>query len=301
MRVSLVLPARDEAATVGEIVARLRQELMDGTALLDEIVVVDSDSSDSTAEVARAAGARVHPAASIRPDLGTRPGKGEAIWKSLFVTSGDVLVFMDADLTEWDTHFVTGLVGPLLAEEDVHLVKGFYDRPMTGTPAGTADAVVAAEGGRVTELVARPLLTLHRPDLAGVVQPLGGEWAVRRGLLERIAVPTGYAVDLAVLIEAYEAAGLDGIAQVDLGVRRHRHQPIRALGVMALQIMAMMEVRTGGRALGHQLTLTQYDWSGGDAAAVARPVDLGQRPPAISVPGYEPFKHDGEELGAAAC
>lgn len=122
------------------------------------------------------------------------------------------------------------------------------DRPMTGTPAGTADAVVASEGGRVTELVARPLLTLHRPDLAGVVQPLGGEWAVRRGLLERIAVPTGYAVDLAVLIEAYEAAGLDGIAQVDLG-----------------------------------------------------PVDLGQRPPAISVPGYQPFEHDGEELGAAAC
>lgn len=283
--VSLVLPARDEAATVGDIVARVREELVVRHSLVDEVVVIDSDSSDETAAKARAAGATVHAAAGIRPDLGTRPGKGEAMWKSLFVTSGDVLVFMDADLTEWDTHFVTGLLGPLLTDDSPQLVKGFYDRPMAGEHGGAARGTQSA-GGRVTELVARPLLALHWPELGGVVQPLAGEWSARRSLLERLTMPVGYAVELAVLVEAYETLGLDAIAQVDLGLRKHAHQGLRDLGVMALQILAMAEARTSGPGPDEELSLRQFDWAEGRAAPVTRSVDLRERPPAVSVPGY---------------
>lgn len=222
------------------------------------------------------------------------------MWKSLFVTAGDVLVFMDADLTQWDTHFVTGLLGPLLTSGGVDLVKGFYDRPLTGdlAPAG-GDAV--SGGGRVTELVARPLLALHWPELAGVVQPLAGEWAVRRSLLEDLTVPTGYAVELSVLVDAYERGGLGSIAQVDLGVRTHGHQALRDLGVMALEILAMTEARTTGRARRGELTLRQFA-SGAEAVIpVDRSVVLDQRPPARSVPGYAERSTVDTSRGAASC
>ena len=179
-RVSLVVPARNEAATVGDVVSRVRAALVDTAALLDEIVVIDSDSTDATYAVATDAGAVVHRSAEIRPELGSFPGKGEAMWKSLFVTRGDLIVFMDADLTDWDTHFVPGLLGPLLTDPGTLLVKGFYERP------GERGAL---DGGRVTELVARPLVALDYPDLVGVVQPLAGEWAVRRSLFETLSVP----------------------------------------------------------------------------------------------------------------
>ncbi len=183
-RVSLVVPARNEAATVGDVVTRVRDALMDTVALLDEIVVIDSDSTDDTYGVATDAGAVVHRSAEIRPDLGSVPGKGEAMWKSLFVTTGDVLVFMDADLVDWDTHFVPGLLGPLLTDPAVELVKGFYERPMLeGAEAGSLD------GGRVTELVARPLIAIDHPELAGLVQPLAGEWAIRRVALRAALRP----------------------------------------------------------------------------------------------------------------
>src|SRR5690606_33827605 len=197
----------NEAATVGDVVSRCREVLTETGALVDEIVVVDSDSTDATYDVATDAGAVVHRSAEIRPDLGTRPGKGEAMWKSLFVTTGDVIVFMDADLTDWDTHFVPGLLGPLLTDPEVQLVKGFYQRPGAGEAAGPF------EGGRVTELVARPLISLLFPPLAGLVRPLAGEWAVRRGHFARLGVPTGYAVELAALIDTWRARGLDAIAQ----------------------------------------------------------------------------------------
>ncbi len=234
--VSLVVPARNEAATVGDVVTRVRERLVDTVRLLDEIVVIDSDSTDDTSAVAADAGAVVHRSADIRPDLGTYPGKGEAMWKSLFVTKGDVIVFMDADLTDWDTHFVPGLLGPLLAAPGVDLVKGFYERPLGDEPY---------EGGRVTELVARPLISLLFPHLAGLHQPLAGEWAVRRSLWESLSVPTGYAVELAALIDTAATLGDEAIAQVDLGRRAHRHQSLRDLGGMARQIMAMALGRAG--------------------------------------------------------
>lgn len=296
-RVSLVLPARDEAATVGAIVTRVREELVEAVPLVDEIVVIDSDSTDDTARVARDAGAVVHEAAGIRPDLGDRLGKGEAMWKSLFVTTGDVLVFMDADLTEWGTHFVTGLIGPLLAEDGVDLVKGFYDRPKGSTVKGV-HREVPSEGGRVTELVARPLVALHWPELAGVVQPLAGEWAVRRDLFERLSVPHGYAVELAALVDTVRLRGVDAIAQVDLGLRKHGHQPLGDLGAMSLQILAMAESRVSRSPDTDEVRLQQYDWGTGQAVPVARAVDLGERPPAVTVAGYaaEPVRR-----GAASC
>jgi glucosyl-3-phosphoglycerate synthase len=239
-RVSLVVPARNEAATVGDVVAKVRAALVETVALLDEVVVIDSDSTDDTYAVATDAGATVHRSAEVRPDLGSRPGKGEAMWKSMFVTSGELVVFMDADLLDWDTHFVPGLLGPLLGDPGVALVKGFYERPMV-----SGDTVVPLEGGRVTELVARPLIRLLFPQLAGLHQPLAGEWAVRRSLFESLSVPHEYAVELAALIDTERAWGLDAIAQVDLGVRAHRHQSLRDLSGMATQIMAAALARAG--------------------------------------------------------
>ena len=239
-RVSLVVPARNEAATVGDVVTRVRTALVDTVELLDEIVVIDSDSTDQTYAVAEDAGAIVHRAVEIRPDLGTQPGKGEAMWKSLFVTTGDVLVFMDADLLDWDTHFVPGLLGPLLTDPSVELVKGFYERPM-----GSGNTAVPFEGGRVTELVARPLIRLLFPELAGLHQPLAGEWAVRRSLFEQLRVPHGYAVELAALVDTQRSRGIDAIAQVDLGTRAHRHQSLRDLSGMSTQILAAALARVG--------------------------------------------------------
>ncbi len=275
---SLVVPARNEAATVGDVVSRVRSTLMETTALLDEIVVIDSDSTDETHEVATAAGAVVHRSREIRPDLGSHPGKGEAMWKSLFVTRGDLLVFMDADLVDWDTHFVPGLLGPLLTGADVALVKGFYERPLRDDGGNES----AFEGGRVTELVARPLIALEWPELAWLVQPLAGEWAVRRDLFERLRVPTGYAVELAALVDTLDLLGPDAIHQVDLGRRAHRHQALSDLGAMATQILAAARRRSTGGAP-DEVGLDQHRKSGDDLETVRRVIPLLERPPAIDV------------------
>ncbi len=276
---SLVVPARNEAATVGDVVSRVREALMETAALLEEIVVIDSDSTDETFEVASDAGAVVHRSSEIRPDLGSHPGKGEAMWKSLFVTRGDLLVFMDADLVDWDTHFVRGLLGPLLADPAVALVKGFYERPLRDQ-AGN-DSVF--EGGRVTELVARPLIALDWPELGWLVQPLAGEWAVRRDLFERLHVPTGYAVELAALIDTHRLLGGGSIAQVDLGRRAHRPQALRDLGAMATQIIAVSERRARGTGP-DRVALNQHRAAPGGVQTVLREIPLVERPPAGGVP-----------------
>lgn len=277
--VSLVVPARNEAATVGDVVRRLRSALMDTVELVDEVVVIDSDSEDDTYSVAEDAGAVVHRAREIRPDLGWVPGKGEAMWKSLFVTTGSLLVFIDADLVDWDTHFVPGLLGPLLTCEDVELVKGFYERPYV--PGGDAGAF---EGGRVTELVARPLISLWYPELAGLAQPLAGEWAVRRLLFESLAVPTGYAVEVAALIDTLRLRGLDAIGQVSLGRRAHRHQALRDLGAMAVQVLAAAERRrTAAGPDRSEVLLRQYVAEDGAIVPQERLVHLAERPAARTV------------------
>lgn len=226
--VSVVLPARDEEATVGAIVAMIRRDLVDRVPLVDEVVVVDSGSTDRTAAVAAASGARVVHRDDALPELPALPGKGEVLWRSLAVTAGDLVVFVDADLTEFSAHFVTGLLGPLLSDPAVAFVKGAYDRPLGAARGG---------GGRVTELVARPLLNLHWPQLAGFVQPLGGEYAARRELLEALPFATGYGVEIGLLVDALDRVGLDALAQVDLGERRHRHRDTAALGLMSSEIL----------------------------------------------------------------
>ncbi|MFE7626033.1 glucosyl-3-phosphoglycerate synthase [Streptomyces sp. NPDC057509] len=274
--VSVVLPALNEAETVGDIVATIRRELMEKVRLVDELVVIDSGSTDATAEVARRAGARVVHRDAILPRLPAVPGKGEVLWRSLLVTSGDILCFIDADLKDFSADFVSGIVGPLLTEPDVQFVKAMYDRPL---------GEVAGQGGRVTELVARPLLNLHWPLLAGFVQPLGGEYAVRRSLLERLPFPVGYGVELGLLVDALHTVGLDALAQVDVGVRVHRHQDGQALGRMAAAIYRTAQVRL---SRGHLVrpSLTQFERGPRGFLPHTHPVDTQERPPMREIEEY---------------
>lgn len=280
-QISVVIPARNEEATVASVVGPLHRALVADAPLVDELVVIDSDSTDGTGSVAASAGAVVYRAADIAPSLGSFPGKGEALWKSLLVTRGDLLVFVDADLTQWGPHFVTGLLGPLLAEPAVQLVKGFYARVRT-----EADGSVSTEGGRVTELVARPLLSLWWPHLAGVVQPLAGEWAARRSLMESLSVPVGYGVELAAVLDTTSRHGLDALAQVDLGSRAHKHQANHDLAVMAAELLAVAARRHGGPYLSIPgSTLEQFGREGGEMRQRSRAVPMEERPPVVSVPG----------------
>ncbi|MFI7504216.1 glucosyl-3-phosphoglycerate synthase [Streptomyces sp. NPDC049687] len=274
--VSVVLPALNEEETVGDIVAIIRHDLMQQVPLVDEIVVVDSGSTDRTSEVAAAAGARVVHRDAILPRIPAVPGKGEVLWRSLLVTSGDIVCFIDADLREFSSDFVSGIVGPLLTDPGVDLVKGMYDRPLGGA---------AGQGGRVTELMARPLLNMHWPQLAGFVQPLGGEYAARRGLLEQLPFPVGYGVELGMLVDALHLVGLDALAQVDVGVRKHRHQDGQALGRMAAAIYRTAQLRL---ARGHLIrpSLTQFERGADGFEPRTYSVDMEERPPMAEIAEY---------------
>jgi glucosyl-3-phosphoglycerate synthase len=235
--VSVCVPARDEAATIGPIVeslVRLRE-----LGAVDEVVVVDA-SSDGTGEIAARLGADVHSQSRLLPEFGEVLGKGDAMWRALSVLRGDVVCFVDADTERFGPHFACGLVGPLVVEPSVQFVKGFYRRPFR-----LGDEVAPEGGGRVTELTARPALRLFYPQLAEVRQPLAGEIAARRELLERLPFATGYAVEIAMLIDAYERAGLDAIAEVDLDERQNRHQPLSELGPMATAVLRAVLSRAG--------------------------------------------------------
>ncbi|WP_020122862.1 glucosyl-3-phosphoglycerate synthase [Streptomyces canus] len=274
--VSVVLPALNEEETVGDIVAVIRHDLMQQVPLVDEIVVVDSGSTDRTSEVAAAAGARVVHRDDILPRIPAVPGKGEVLWRSLLVTSGDIVCFIDADLKEFSSDFVSGIVGPLLTDPEVDLVKGMYDRPLGGA---------AGQGGRVTELMARPLLNMHWPQLAGFVQPLGGEYAARRSLLEQLPFPVGYGVELGMLVDALHLVGLNALAQVDVGVRKHRHQDGQALGRMSAAIYRTAQLRL---ARGHMIrpALTQFERGRDGFEPRTYSVDTEERPPMVEIAEY---------------
>jgi glycosyltransferase involved in cell wall biosynthesis len=236
--VAAILPTRECAGTIGPILKALAP--LRDLGLLDELVVIDSDSPDGTAALAREQGARVLLESELRPELGPGRGKGDAMWRAAGTTSSELLVFLDADTADFAPGFVTGLLGPLLLDPAVGLVKGTFRRPLA-----LGAEVREGEGGRVTELVARPLLNLHFPALSGFAQPLAGELAIRRDLFERLSVPVGYGVEIAMLIDALALVGLDGLAEVDLGARQNRHQSLRALSAMAGEIMVAVERRTG--------------------------------------------------------
>jgi glucosyl-3-phosphoglycerate synthase len=272
--VSVCLPARNEARTIGPILDSLVP--LQARGVLDQIVVVDR-SSDGTAEIARAIGVEVHAQDDLMPELGPVLGKGDAMWRALGVLTGEVICFLDADSEHFGAHFACGALGPVLCRPEISFVKGFYRRPFR-----IGETTVPDGGGRVTELTARPLLNLFYPDLAAVQQPLAGEIAARRELLERLPFATGYGVDIGLLIDAYSVAGLDAIAQVDLDVRQNAHQPLRDLGPMAYAVLRAVAVRLEreGRLRG-PLPAT-FVATGIDAphAAVGEPVE---RPPLRSL------------------
>jgi glucosyl-3-phosphoglycerate synthase len=275
--VSVVLPARDEAETVGGVIEAVLP-LVDA-GLVDELIVLDDSSRDDTARVAAAAGAQVVSLADVLPAYGVRSGKGNALWKGVAATEGDLLVFLDADLLGVTPAWVTGLLWPLLSEPEIAYVKASYARPLA-----FPDSPVQSGGGRVTELTARPLIDLLWPQLAGIAQPLGGEYAGRRSLLERLQFDAGYAVELGLLVDIFAAVGLDGIAQVDLGVRRHRHQSTEALGRMAAAITAAALQRVGVDFSGDELV--QFAAGPDGPEPVTWQVIESARPPMISVPEY---------------
>lgn len=268
--VSVCIPARNEEPTVGQIVERIRTRLVQGTPLVDEIVVVDDHSTDATARVAADAGATVVDAATTLASHGRGHGKGEALWKSLFASRGDIVVWCDADVRDFSTRFVSGLLGPLLTDPSIGFVKGFYERPVDGHVRG---------GGRVTELVARPMLTMCFPELGGIVQPLSGEYGGRRTVLEQIPFANGYGVDIAMLLDIAARFGADSIAQVDLGQRIHRNRPLHELSPMAAQVLQAMLRRSDADLAPERFTLTPPD---------LEPIEIAyaERPALVSLPEY---------------
>ncbi len=270
--VDVIVPTKECAATVAEVL-RCTVAPLSRAGLVDELIVVDAGSADGTARYAAAAGARVLQQDELLPGYGPARGKGDAMWRALHATSGEIVCFLDGDTADPDPDHLRGLLGPLLTDHSVQLVKGAFERPLR---AGEVD--LAHEGGRVTELMARPLLNLHEPRLAGFSQPLAGEFAARRSLLEALPFPIGYGVEIAVLIDALRECGLDGLAECQLGTRQNRHQPLRALGEMAYAVLAAVEKRVGldrSTVGGHFLR----PWE--DGAVIQVPID--ERPPLASL------------------
>jgi glucosyl-3-phosphoglycerate synthase len=268
LHVSVCLPARNEAPTVGGIVAVVRGTLAEGVGLVDEVVVLDDGSEDETGAVAAAAGARVFREADVLPELPPGAGKGNALWKALYVAEGDLVCFLDADVRSFAPHFVTRLLEPLLGDPAIGFVKGHYERPLHGDPRG---------GGRVTELMARPLLRALFPALADVRQPLGGEYASRRAVLEVLPFVEGWGVELGLLLDVADRFGVDTIAEADLGVREHRNRPLDQLAPQALAVLL-----TGLRRAG----VAPVDGAARPVRADVGATTVCERPPMITVPAY---------------
>jgi glucosyl-3-phosphoglycerate synthase len=282
--ISVCLPARNEEATIGPIVASVRHHLVDDARLVDEVVVMDDGSTDATAVVARAEGAVVLAVDEILPDLPPGSGKGNALWLSLYACEGDIICWLDADVRNFGPHFVTRLVAPMLMDPAIGYVKGYYQRPLHGEAVG---------GGRVTELMARPLLSALFPHLTRFVQPLAGEYAGRRELLEAVPFVEGYGVEIGLLIDLVARHGLDAMAQVDLDVREHRNRPLEELGPQAMAVLVTGLRRAGVPVDKRLAELIRFD----DHREIERvAVEIRERPPMLTVPAY--LAKFGRELSA---
>ena len=293
--ISLGLPTLNEQTTIGKVVRTFKHALMDRIPLLDEIVVIDSGSSDRTIAIAERAGVKVVQHSEILSRYGVFQGKGEALWKSMFVLKGDLICWVDTDISNIHAKFVYGLLGPLLTDPEIHYVKGFYRRPLA---FGTE--IQAQGGGRVTELAARPMLNLFFPELSGLVQPLSGEYAGRRRVLETVPFFTGYGVELGLLLSISEAYGLRSIAQVDLGMRVHRNQTLFDLSKMAFAIIQVGLKHLGDRHRIHLLeevnkTMKLIHYEDERYWIEQKEIEDQERPPMNSVPEYFLARHRGGE------
>jgi glucosyl-3-phosphoglycerate synthase len=284
--ISLALPALNEEKTVGKIIAMIKKALMVETPLLDEMVLIDSNSIDQTRQIAESLGVPVYIHQKLLPELGAREGKGEALWKSLMVTKGDIIAWIDTDIINIHPRFVYGVIGPLLLNPEIQLVKGFYRRPLK-----LGGKTLAGGGGRVTELTARPLLNLFYPELSGIVQPLSGEYAGRRGALEKAIFFSGYGVETGLLIDVFEQFGLRSIAQVDLLERIHKNQDLVALSKMSFAIIqtVLRKIETRyERAIVEDVnkTMKLIRHSRDGYYLTVEDIAERERPPMINVPAY---------------
>ncbi|MDP9245410.1 MAG: glucosyl-3-phosphoglycerate synthase [Chloroflexota bacterium] len=286
LRISVGLPTLNEEATIGKVIHAIRSRLMERFPLVDELVVIDSDSTDGTREIARQLGVPVHIHQQLLPEMGPGRGKGEALWKSLSVLTGDIVVWVDTDVSNFHPKFVYGLLGPLLFRPDIAFTKAFYRRPLD-----VGGELQATGGGRVTELMARPILNMFFPELSGMIQPLSGEQAGRRALLERLPFFSGYGVETGLLIDVLRHSGLRSISQVDMKQRIHRNQSLMALSKMAFEIVQVAMKRLGegrGERLldDANLTMKLISPTAEGFHLEVQDIALVERPPMISVPSY---------------
>jgi glucosyl-3-phosphoglycerate synthase len=285
LTISVCLPTRNEAATIGPIVRAMRRSLLERSRLIDEIVVVDAGSADDTAAIAAAEGAAVFTEHQLLPEVAPGTGKGEALWKSLHACTGDLLCFIDSDIRNFHPRFVSGLLGPLLHDPGLVYVKAFYERPIR-----EGNGLRPSGGGRVTELLARPLLNLFWPELGGIVQPLAGEYAGRREALEAIPFTTGYGVELGLLVDIAARYGMDTIAQVDLERRVHRNHDVQALSRMSFGILqaAMLRLAEEGRAVpgDWSTVLVQFSNRLREYHMEPHEIPIWRLPPIVSIDEY---------------
>jgi glucosyl-3-phosphoglycerate synthase len=286
MTISLCIPTLNEEKTIGKEVLILRSELMERYPLIDEFAVIDSGSEDKTLEVAGNYGADVYLASDILPGVGNKKGKGDNLWKAIHQLKGDVICYVDADISNIHPRFVYGLVAPLIRRDEIHYVKAFYDRPLN-----YSSGLRSSGGGRVTEILIRPLFSLFYPELTNVIQPLSGEYAARREVLEMIPFPIGYGVETSHLLDLYEKFGLDAFAQTDLDRRVHRNQTTNALGKMSFGILQTFFNRLHAQGKIEQMPdmetfYRRFEVEDGAYSQLVQEVVEEERPPMIEIEGY---------------
>ena len=284
--ISLCIPTLNEQKTIGKEVVIFRSELMQRYPLVDEIAVIDSGSTDQTLEIASSFGADTYLASDILPEIEPKRGKGENLWKAIYQLKGDIIVYIDADIKNIHPRFVYGLVGPLIHRPEIKYVKAFYDRPLA-----FSQGVRPSGGGRVTEILIRPLFSLFFPELSAIIQPLSGEYAVRREVLESIPFPIGYGVETSHLLDVYTRWGLSAFAQTDLDQRVHRNQPTRSLGRRSFGILQTFLSRLSkmniiGKIPELNTVLRQFQVHDQEFETIEFEIVEEERPPMIEIPAY---------------
>jgi len=287
LTISLCIPTLNEAKTIGKEVVIFKSELMNHYPLLDEIAVIDSGSEDDTLKIASSFGADTYLSSEILPDLEERKGKGENLWKAIYQLKGDIIVYVDADIKNIHPRFVYGLLGPLIYRDEVQYVKAFYDRPLA-----FSTGIRPSGGGRVTEILTRPLFSLFFPELTAIIQPLSGEYAVRRDILEQISFPIGYGVETSHLLDVYTSHGLEAFAQTDLDQRVHRNQETRSLGKMSFGILQTFLNRLERYEIISKLPelhsiLRQFQVRESQFELLENDIVEFERPPMISIAEYQ--------------